>query len=194
MASSSTAEQPKDKRGFFVGKAATLSTLDLKNTVEALQEMLQEREMQSYDFADKGFDKIVGLDKTKIKLVPLKKPSSKYSRFVEEKGKIYPDKIKGWTFHISGGTFKTQYAFQEGCINAGTTLAQHAVFVMGTALLSRGSPEHKDSFSNQIQRGFGRLVKRLNEECGDVALWKWDVEKAVELMCWAMELTGEMDD
>jgi hypothetical protein len=86
-----------------------------------------------------------------------------------------------------------QYAFQEDHIHAGTTLAQRSVFAFGPALLSGGFPEHEDSFSNQIQSGFGRLVKQLNEECGDVAAWKWDVEKAVELMDWAMTLIGETD-
>jgi len=79
MTSSSTAEQPKDERNSVISTAAAFSTPELKSTVETLQEMLQEREMQSYDFAGKGFDKLGGLDKTKIKLVLLKKPSRKYS-------------------------------------------------------------------------------------------------------------------
>jgi hypothetical protein len=194
MTSSSTAEQPKDERGSFVSTAAALSTPDLKSTVEALQEMIQEREMQSYNFADEGFDKLVRLNKTKIKFVPLKNPRPTYSRFIEEKGKIYPDNIKGWTFQVGSGAFETQYALQESHIHAGTTLARRAVFALGPALLSGGFPEHEDSFSNQIQSGFGRLMRQLNEECGDVAPWKWDVEKAVELVCWVMELTRETDD
>jgi hypothetical protein len=88
--------------------------------------------------------------------------------------------------------FEMQYAFQEGQIHAGTTLAQRSVFAFGPALLSGGCPEGS-SFSNQIQSGFGSLVKELNKGCGDVAPWKWDVEKAVELVCWAMELIGEKD-
>jgi hypothetical protein len=194
MTSSSTAEQPKDERNSVISAATALSTPELKSTVETLQEMLQEREMQSYDFAREGFDKLVGLDKTEIKLALLKKPSKQYTRFVKEEGKIYPDKTKGWTFHVGSGKFEIQYAFQEDHIHAGTTLAQRSVFAFGPALLSEGFPEHEDSFSNQIQSGFGRLAKRLNEECGDVAAWKWDVEKAVELVGWAMALTGETDD
>jgi hypothetical protein len=81
----SSTEQPTDKRGSFISTAAALSTPELKSTIKALQEMLQEREMQSYDFAKEGFDKLIGLDKTKIKLGPLKTSSPKYFRFIEEK-------------------------------------------------------------------------------------------------------------
>ena len=193
MTSSSTAEQPKYERNSVISTAASLSTPELESTVETLQEMLQERKMHSYNFADEGFNKLGGLDKTKIKLVLLKKPSKKYSRFVEEKGKIYPDKTKGWIFHVGSGEFEIQYAFQEARIHAGTTLVQRSVFAFGPALLSGGSPEHEDDFSNRIQSGFGRLMKRLNEECGEVAAWKWDVEKAGELVGWAMALIGETD-
>ncbi|KIM78103.1 hypothetical protein PILCRDRAFT_824819 [Piloderma croceum F 1598] len=156
MTSSSTAEQPKDEKNSVISTAAALSTPELKSTVETLQEMLQEREMQSYDFANEGFDKLGGLDKTKIKIVQLKKPSKKYSQFVEEEGKIYPDKTKGWTFHIGSGKFEIQYAFQEAHIHAGTTLAQRSVFAFGPALLSEGgSRSTRIVFRTKYRVGLG---------------------------------------
>ena len=62
------------------------------------------------------------------------------------------------------------------------------------ALLSAGFPEHSPDFSNEIRSGFGKLVKQLNEDCGDVAPWKWDLNKAVQLVCWTSGLIGETDD
>jgi len=138
-------------------------------------------------------DSLVGLDKTKIKLVSLKQPSQEYVDFVKRKGAIYPDKTKGWMFHIGSGAFEIQYAWQEKLISAGTELAQRSVFTFGPALLSAGFPEHSSAFSNEMQSGFGKLVKQLNENCGDVAPWKWDLNKAVQLVCWASELIGETD-
>ena len=39
-----------------------------------------------------------------------------------------------------------------------------------------------------MQSGFGRLVKELDKECGDVALWKKDEGS---WLYWAMELIKE---
>jgi len=72
-------------------------------------------------------------------------------------------------------------------------LAQHSVFAFGPALLSAGFPEHSSAFSNEMRSGFGKLLKLLNKDCRDVAPWKWDLNKAVQLVCWAVELTGETD-
>ena len=109
----SSAEQPKYERASFVSSVAALSTPELESAVEALQDMLCEREIQSYDLDDYGVDSLVGLDKTKIKLASLKQPSQEYKCFVGRKGGIYPDKTKSWMFHIGGGSFEMQYAWQE---------------------------------------------------------------------------------
>jgi hypothetical protein len=91
--------------------------------------------------------------------VSLKKPTGEYERFVEEVGSVYPDKTKGWIFHVSSGMFEMQYAQQEKLISAGTDRASCSVFALGPALLSVGFPEHITSFSNEIKSGFGKLVK-----------------------------------
>jgi hypothetical protein len=193
MASSSVEEKPKSDMASFVNTAATLSTSELKNIVESLQEVLSEREIQSYDLVKNGLDALVGLDKTKIKLVPLKNPSGEYTTFVEKEGGVFPDKTKGWIFHVGSGAFEMQYAWQESVIAAGTEVAQRSVFAFGPALLSAGRPEHVREFSHEIRSGFGSLVKQLNKDCGDIAPWKWDAEKALQLVFWASELSGETD-
>jgi hypothetical protein len=96
-------------------------------------------------------------------------------------------------FHIGSGAFEIQYVWQQEKISARTELAHRSVFGFGPALLSAGFPEHRPAFSNEIQSGFGKLVKRLNEDCGDVAPWKWDLNKALELVGGASELIGETD-
>jgi len=188
---SSSAEQ---RKASFVSSATALSTPELESAVETLQDMLCESTIQSYDLDDYGTDSLVGLDKTKLKLVSLKKPSQKHKNFVKSQGEICPDRIKCWMFHIGSGAFEIQYAWQQKQISAGTELAQRSVFAFGSALLSAGFPEHSPDFANEIRSGFGKLVKRLNEDCGDVAPWKWDLNKAVQLVCWTSELIGETDD
>ncbi|KIM89809.1 hypothetical protein PILCRDRAFT_812603 [Piloderma croceum F 1598] len=189
---SSSAEQPKDERDSFVSLAIGLATPELESAIEALQDMLRERKIQSYDLDTYGTNSLVGLDKTKLKLVSLKQPSQEHKDFVQSQGNIYPDKTECWMFHIGSGAFEIQYGWQENQISAGTELGQRSVFAFGPAILSAGFPEHS-SLSKEIRSGFRKLVKRLNEDCGDVAPWKWDMNKAVQLVCWASELIGETD-
>jgi hypothetical protein len=68
---SSSAEQ---RKASFVSSATALSTSELESAVETLQDILCERTIQSYDLDDYGTDSLVGLDKTKLKVVSLKKP------------------------------------------------------------------------------------------------------------------------
>ena len=189
----SSAEQPKDERASILSSATALSTPELENTVSALQDMLCDREIQAYDLDKYGVDSLVGLDKTKIKFVSLKQPSQEYKCFVRTEGGIHPTKFKCGVFHIGSEAFEFQYAWEEEQISAGTDLAQYSVFAFGPALLSAGSPGHYTGESREMTSGFGKLVNRLNEACGDVAPWKWDRNKAVQLVCWALELTGETD-
>ena len=190
---SSTVANANNEIDSFASTAAAFSTPQLEGAIERLQEMLSEREIQSYIFAPNKFDDLVGLDKTKIKLVPLKKPSQKYGRFVQRVGKIYADKTKSWMFHVGNGAFEMQYAWVERVISGGAEKGQRSVFAFGPALLSAGFPEHVPDFSIEMQTGFGKLAEQLSKDCGDVAPWEWNIKKALQLVCWAVELIGETD-
>jgi len=193
MASTTTTEPEKDTGAVvhaIVSAATQLSTLDLANTIKTMQQVLTDRTTQSSKLPQ-CFD---GVDRTKFKINLLVKPTKKSTRFLENKGRIYPDTTKAWVFHVGdNGQFEIVYGHQENMIAAGTMLAVRSALAFGPALFSGGFPEHEPGFSEVMHSGVWKLVKRLNEECGDVAPWKWDRQKAVALVAWAWELTGIYD-
>ncbi|KIM89790.1 hypothetical protein PILCRDRAFT_2081 [Piloderma croceum F 1598] len=142
-----------------MSSATGLATPELESAIEALQDMLCERKIQFYNLDTYGTDSLVGLDKTKLKLVSLKLPSQEHKEFIRSKGNIYPDRTKCWMFHINSRALEIQYAWQKNQISTGMELAQHLVFMFRPAILSAGFLEYSTAFLKEIQCGFGKLVK-----------------------------------
>ena len=97
-------------------------------------------------------------------------------------------------FHIGSRAIEIQYAWRQEQNPHGDRSSSAFGARVRVSILVGEVPGAKPCCFKRNDEWVREADRRLNKDRGDVAPWRWDLNKAVQLVCWAPELIRQTGD